>query len=188
MKKVFMVHGFQGEPNGGWRPWLMGELAQNDIWACALPMPSPDHPVKEDWINKIKNSIVNENKEDIFLIGHSLGSPAILRYLEQLEDGEKIGGVVLVSGPIAPVLKEGYEEVNKFLENDFNFDKIKQSSLNFSVIHGDNDQNVPLEEAVQLSSKLSCNLIVVKNGGHLNGSSGCFKLPEALNELLRMIK
>ena len=46
MKKVFIVHGFEGEPNGGWRPWLMGELAKKDIYACALPMPIPSSPNK----------------------------------------------------------------------------------------------------------------------------------------------
>jgi hypothetical protein len=34
MKKVFIIHGFQGKPNGGWRPWLEGELALLDIYAC----------------------------------------------------------------------------------------------------------------------------------------------------------
>jgi len=45
MKKVFIIHGFEGSPNGGWRPWLMAELEQHDVYACALSMPNPDNPL-----------------------------------------------------------------------------------------------------------------------------------------------
>jgi len=187
MKKVFMIHGFKGEPNGGWRPWLMGELAQNDIWACALAMPTPDTPVKDEWVKTIKDA-VKEPTEEIFLIGHSLGVPAILRYLESLPSGLKIGGVVLVSGTAFKIKKEKYEQVNSFLETSFNFEHIKNVCKNFIVIHGDNDPNVPFSDAEYLAEKFSCDLISIPNGKHLNGSAGWYELPQALESLLKMIK
>ncbi|MFA6386566.1 MAG: alpha/beta hydrolase [Candidatus Paceibacterota bacterium] len=185
MKKVFMIHGFHGKPNGGWRPWLMGELAKNDIYACAIPMPAPDMPVKSDWITAIKEAVKNPT-EDIFLIGHSLGVPAILRYLESLDTDYKIGGAVLVSGPLSKIEKEGYESVDTFLDTTFDFDHIKNVCKNFTIIHGDNDVNVPLSDAIELSKKLACDLIIIPNGGHLNGSASCFVLPPALESLLKM--
>lgn len=186
MKKVFMIHGFMGEPNGGWRPWLMSELAQNDIWACALPMPTPDNPIKDEWIQTIKDA-VKIPTDEIFLIGHSLGVPAILHYLESLPDGVKIGGAVLVSGPVFKIPNNKYDLVNKFLENSFNFDYIKKTCNNFVIIQGDDDPNVPITDAEYLSKNLSCNLILVPNGKHLNGSAGIYKLPQALESLLKMI-
>jgi predicted alpha/beta hydrolase family esterase len=45
MKKVFIIHGFEGSPNGAWRPWLMAELEKEDMYCCALAMPSPDAPL-----------------------------------------------------------------------------------------------------------------------------------------------
>ena len=174
MKKVFIIHGFCGRPNGGWRPWLMGELSKNNIYACALPMPNPDVPIKEEWIEEIKNVIKNPN-EDIYLVGHSLGVPAILRYLETLSINNKIGGAVLVSGPIYKRMKEEYESVDKFLETDFDFNHIKSVCNNFSVIHGNNDESVSFREGEDLSRKLSCDLFLVKNGGHLNDGAGCYQ-------------
>ena len=186
MKKVFMIHGFNGEPNGGWRPWLMEELAKNDIYACALPMPTPDVPVKSEWIKTI-NEAVGVPTEEIFLIGHSLGVPAILRYLEYLDKDSKIGGVVLVSGPVFKIEEDGYEQVNTFLDIAFDFDHIKNACKNFVIIHGDNDSNVSLSNAEYLKEKLSCDLISIPNGGHLAGHDGFYKLPEALDSLLKMI-
>lgn len=181
-----MMHGFNGSPNGGWSPWLMGELANNDIWSCSLAMPTPDAPVKEEWMKTI-NDAVKEPIEEIFLVGHSLSATTILRYLESLPKGSKIGGVVLVSGPILKIEKEGYENVNRFLEQSFDFEHIKNSCSNFAIVHGDNDKSVPFSEAEYLASKFSCDLISVKNGGHLNGSAGWNKLPQVLESLLKMI-
>jgi predicted alpha/beta hydrolase family esterase len=186
MKKVFIIHGFQGEPNGGWRPWLMRELSKNGIYACALPMPTPCHPILEEWIKTISDNIVNPN-EEIFLIGHSLGVPAIFRYLESLPITINIGGAVLVSGPIHKLGEPKYKNVNSFLETEFDYDHIKKVCKNFSIIHGDNDPGVPFSDAEELSIKLSCNLISIPNGRHLNSSAGFFELPEALDSLLKMI-
>lgn len=183
-----MIHGFNGEPNGGWRPWLMGELFKyNNTYACALPMPSPSSPIKEEWVNTISQAVGNSS-EEIFLVGHSLGVPAILRYLEKLPEGSKIGGVVLVSVVRNNISGEKYKLVNKFLEGSFNFGYIKKVCENFVVIHGSNDTNVSFTDAELLSGKLSCELISIPNGGHLNSSAGCFKLPEVLDSLLKMIK
>lgn len=182
-----MIHGFKGEPNGGWRPWLMGELAKNDIWACALEMPTPDTPVLKEWIETVSDNVL-EPSDDIFLVGHSLGVPAILRYLEKLPFDQKIGGAVLVSGVIHKVQKEGYEGVNNFLQTSFDFEHIKNVCDSFVVIHGDDDPSVPFKEAEELSNLLNCDLVSVPGGKHLNGSAGVYKLPEALDSLLKMIK
>jgi hypothetical protein len=188
MKKVFMIHGFAGEPNGGWRPWLMGELFKyNNTYACALPMPSPSNPIKEEWVQTILQAVENPG-EEIFLVGHSLGVPTILRYLEKLPEGSKIGGVVLVSAIRNNIPGERYELVNKFLEGSFDFDHIKNVCENFVIIHGEDDLIVPISDAEELSSQLSCKLIRIPNGKHLNEHSGFYQLPEALDSLIKMIK
>ena len=191
MKKVFMVHGFMGFPNGGFRPWLMDELNKKNIYACALPMPDPDYPEKSKWVNEIKHAVPEIN-EEIFLIGHSLGVPAILRYLEDVPEGVKIGGAVLISGPCSIIRLEDIESkirrIDNFFDKDFNFKKIKESCKNFLIIHGENDDRVPLEHAKIISENLDCDLVIVPNGGHLNGSNGWKELPQALEGLLNMFK
>lgn len=189
MKKVFLIHGYGGEPNGGWRPWLMGKLAKEGIWACALAMPMIDEkPIKDEWVAEITRS-VGKPDGNVFLVGHSLGVPAVLNYLETLYPELKIDGAVLVSGIIHPIPgKDRYIPINHFYEKEFNYDHIKNICNNIVVIHGDNDTAVPFEQAQELSKNLSCQLIPIKNGGHLNGSSGWYELPEALEALLKMIK
>lgn len=191
MKKVFMVHGFMGEPNGGWRPWLMGELSKKDIYACALPMPNPDNPQKDEWIKTISDAVGDAN-EEIFLVGHSLGVPAILRYLETLSESKKIGGAILVSGPFKIINPENItsklRKIDNFLDIPFDFEHMKKVCQKFTVIHGDNDEEVPFEHAINISENLNCVLVSVPNGGHLNGSAGWNELPQALKVLEEMMK
>lgn len=185
MKKVFIIHGFNGVPNGGWRPWIMGELGKRDIYACALPMPNPDAPLKEAWVKTIHDAIGVPGRE-IFLVGHSLGVPAVLRYLETLQTGEGVGGAVLVSGPIFEIKDQKYEKVNKFLDTPFDFDQIKNVCKDFSVIHGADDPVVSFSNAEYLSENLNCDLVSIPRGGHLNGKSGWYELPPLLEALEKM--
>lgn len=182
MKKVFIIHGFEGSPNGGWRPWLMAELEKKDIYACALSMPSPERPVVKEWVEEISRHATQNKKDSICLVGHSLGVPAILRFLETSPSKTKITSAILVSGPCKPTK---YKKLKNFLEKPFNFKKIKSKVKNFTVIHGSNDPLVPIEEAEILKNALGAELVIIKNGSHLNGGSGWFSLPELLTAILK---
>ncbi len=184
MKKVFIIHGFEGMPNGAWRGWLMQELEKQDIYACALPMPTPEAPIKQEWVDEISRAIEMNPTDDIYLVGHSLGSTAILRYLETSD--QKITGIVLVSGPI---IKTMNRKIDNFLETPFDFETIKTKAEKFVVIHGDNDPYVPAVDHGDICSKaLDAQYIVIKNGEHLNGSAGYHVLPECLEVLNSIMK
>ena len=187
--KVLVVHGFEGHPNGGWRPWLMGELEKQDIYCGSLVMKDPNTPTASEWVKEIGYNVKKFPKDKIILVGHSLGVPAILKYL-QIKNPRNILGCVLVSGPykIDDEAKRLKKLLGSFFEPEFKFEKIKESSKSFVVIHGNNDKGVHFSHAEYLKEKLNAKLISVKNGGHLNGSSGFFKLPQALQSILEIVK
>lgn len=153
MKKVFIVHGFQGSPNGGWRPWLMGELEKQNIYSCALSMPNPNNPIPVEWVEEISRHVENNKRDQVYLIGHSLGVPAILRYIENTQ-AKNIKGIVLVAGPIFKTTKR---KVAEFLKKPFDFEKIKKGVKKIVVIHGDNDRSVSMEQGEMLAKKLKGN-------------------------------
>lgn len=184
MKKVFLIHGFEGSPNGGWRPWLMGELDKKDIYACALPMPSPENPICSEWIEEIRSNVERNDNDEIYLVGHSLGVPAILQYL-QITHFRNIKGIILVSGPAH---KNDNRKIDSFLEQPFDFKLILSKIKNCAVIHGDDDPLVPLSDAEELSKELKGKLFVVKNGGHLSSWHGAHTLQHALDSLLEMME
>lgn len=184
MTKVFLIHGLEGSPNGGWRPWLMRELEKQEIYACALAMPNPDDPKLAEWLEEIRRHVDRNLTDNIYLVGHSLGGTAIIRYLEQYES-PNLKGVVIVS---APCHRNSNGKVDDFLKDEFNWQIIKNKVQKVTVIHGDDDPLVPLSDAQETTRELNGKLIVIPSGKHLNGSAGFDKLPEALFALINIIK
>ncbi len=161
-----------------------GELEKQEIYACALSMPAPENPICTEWVGEISRHIEQNVGDDVYLVGHSLGAPAILRYLESVQ-AKQIFGAILVSGPSE---KNNNRKIDSFLDKKFDFAKIKSNCKKFVIIQGDNDPNVPLDNAKFLSQELSGQLVIVENGGHLNGSARWFKLPQCLEVLNKMMK
>jgi len=184
MIKVFLIHGFEGSPNGGWRSWLMEELRKRGIYACSLPMPNPKSPILSEWLDEINRQISNNDNDVIYLVGHSLGGTVILRYIEKYES-KNIDIAIFVSTPCE---KTENRKIDSFLENDFNYESIKERIENIVVIHGDDDPWVPLSNAKKIAEKTDGKLILIHKGKHLNDSAGFTELPECLDELLKTIE
>jgi hypothetical protein len=184
MNKVFLIHGFEGSPNGGWRPYLMAELNARGIYACSLAMPSPEKPLLSEWLQEIKRHVEKNPDDVIYLVGHSLGGTAILRYLERYDD-KNIKGAVLVSTPCE---RTQDKKIDNFLETDFDYETIKRRAGAIVVIHGADDPWVPAANARHIAEKTQGKLILIPNGKHLNDPSGFRELPECLEVLLQMIK
>jgi predicted alpha/beta hydrolase family esterase len=193
MKKIFIVHGFGGIPNGGWMPWLMQELAKDKTFACVLPMPDSKKPVVSKWIEEIAHAVDNSSEDEIFLVGHSLGATAILKYLESIEEDKKIPGVVLVSGlisPLDPLNKESnYRKIDSFVVPPIDFEKVKNKANKFVILHSVDDPAVPFGQAEKLSKELDCKLVKVEKGGHffILAEPICYELPELLKILKEVI-
>lgn len=180
MKKIFFVHGFNTGPNSSWIPWMMGELKLKDVYASSLTMPHPDNPNKSEWISEIERQVSLSPKDEIYIIGHSLGSAAILNFLQTTN--RIIAGVILVSGRCQ---KSGNPLTEGFYES-FDFKKIKKHAEHFVVIHGDNDEFVSVENAHILSEKLGVKPLIIQDGKHLTGSQGWRQFPQCLEALCKV--
>ena len=186
--RVYIVHGFRGAPNGDWFPWLMDELHKKGIYACSLPMPTPEMPILSEWVDTIGHAVITPD-EGVILVGHSLGAVAVLRYLESLPaDASLINRVFLCSMPIEK-LKIGdatskLRQIDNFLETSFDDEKIRAHCELFTIFHGDNDALVPVSHAEKLQELLGGELVLISNGGHLSNYEGVRELPELLEGIL----
>lgn len=190
MKKAFIIHGWGGYPKEGWFPWLKEELVKKDFSVKVLKMPDSDKPKIDEWVSFLKKQIKKLDKET-YLIGHSIGCQAILRYLEQLDKDEKVGGIIFVAPWIH--LKELETEEEKmiaepWLKSPIDFDRIKEHTNRYICIFSDNDCYVPLSDSEIFKEKLDAKIVIEKNKGHFSGSDNINELPSALNELVDLSK
>ncbi|HSW48447.1 MAG TPA: alpha/beta hydrolase [Candidatus Saccharimonadales bacterium] len=185
MRRVIIIHGWEGFPEKCWYPKVKKDLHDLGLEVTVPQMPDTDHPKLSHWLTKLQEVAANLN-EELFLIGHSAGCITILRFLEQLKENEKVGGVILVAG-FSENLGKDYEELNSFFENPLDFEKIKTKSKNFVAIHSDNDMRVPAKFGDIFKEKLGAKLIVLHNMDHFSSNPrNISSLPEVTQEILRM--
>jgi hypothetical protein len=190
MKKVFIIHGWDGNPDEPVLRWLRLKLEEKGYLVSAPAMPNPETPEIELWVNKLKE-VIGVATENTILVGHSVGCQAVMRYLETLSDNSKVSGLLL----LAPWMKldeetikeEGPEVVEiarPWMETPIDFEKIKNITNKITAIFSDNDPFVPLDQEEFFRNKLSAKTLVEHSKGHFSPSDDVSELPSALSAVL----
>lgn len=183
-KRVFLIHGWEGHPESGWRPWLKKKLESKGFAVSVPAMPDTNRPKMKAWVDHLTKT-VKKPGEDCYFVGHSLGCITILRFLETLEAGEKVGGAVLVAGFTNNL---DFKELDSFFTKSIDWKKLKKQCKRFVAIHSDDDPYVPLKHGKIFEKKLGAELIVKPGMKHFSSEDGSFELPVALNSLLKISK
>jgi predicted alpha/beta hydrolase family esterase len=185
MKKIYLIHGWGGSSKSeGWFKWLKEELG-GKAELHILDMPDTDSPKINAWVGFLEKNIKEINTETYF-IGHSIGCQAIMRFLEKLPKGKKVGGCVFIAGWFN-LKEETYEneeerKISKpWIETPINTEKVKEHADKFLAIFSDNDPYVPLSNSKIFKNKLGAKIVIKKNHEHFNQVS---EVPEILDFLL----
>lgn len=185
-KRVVLIHGWEGYPEEGWRPWLKKELERRDFTVIVPAMPDTATPTSEKWVPHLIE-IIGAPNEKTFLVGHSLGCITILRYLETLKDNEQIGGAILIAGFGQDLEYYGYKgELLSFFRTPVDWEKVKKHCHKFVAIHSDDDPWVPMKHNKIFKDKLGAKVINQHGMKHYSGDDGITELPIVLSELLNM--
>lgn len=193
MKKAYIIHGWGGSPDESLHKWLKQQLESHNFKVHILKMPDTNNPKIKEWVDCLNEEIFNPNK-DTYLIGHSIGCQAILRYLESLSENLKVKGVVLIA-PFIHLLDTAYENPEEekkiakpWLETPLNWNKIIRHAQNFTAIFSDNDFCVPLSDKEIFKERLNAQIIIEHNKGHFTEEDNVTQLPSALASILEMSK
>jgi len=167
MKRVFIVHRWEGGSQDDWRPWLKSELEQKGFEVTVPDMPDTQTPVIEKWVSHLAE-VVGTPDEDTYFIGHSIGCQTILRYLESLNT--PVGGAIFVAGWFNLENMED-EEVKviarPWIETPINLEKVK-SMLPMSVlIISEDDPYGAFIENTEKFAQVVTHTVVLPNAGHI---------------------
>lgn len=168
MKRVVLVHGWEGTPEKDWFPWLKKELENRNIKVIAPQLPDTNTPTFKKSVPFLLNLIKNPDSETYF-VAHSLGCITTLRYLEAFKKNQKVGGVILVAGFGHDLEYEGYKyKLSSFFEKPINWGEIKEHSSRFVIIYSDDDPWVAPKYALELRDKLDGTILPQEKMGHFN--------------------
>lgn len=188
-KRVIIAHGWDGNPDEGWFPWLKKELETRGFGVIIPQLPETDTPRIQNWVPALAEAI-GEINEQTYLVGHSMGCQAILRYLESLPEGKIAGGVVFVAGFFKRLTGlEDDDEVREiarhWLETPIDLGRVKKHIKNSVAIFSDNDPYVSLDNQNDFKNLLGSRIIVERQKGHFDD---CFELPVVLDSLLDLAR
>lgn len=132
-------------------------------------MPGGERPRSEEWL-KIIDKEVKNSAGPVILAGHSLGTRAVLLYLDKFN--EKVDAVILIAA-----FNNDFENNGKanngvfadFFEYALDTEKIKKLANKFVVAHSKDDDVIDYAQGVEISGELGAELITYENAGHFTG-------------------
>jgi predicted alpha/beta hydrolase family esterase len=189
-KRAFIIHGWGGNTEEGCFPWLKIELEKHGFEVQIPAIPESFNPIINIWVDFVAKTVTSPD-EKTFFICHSIGSQTILRYLQNLPETTRVGGVVMLA-PWINLTEKAFEDENDkkiaqpWLQTEINWEKIKKHTHRFTAIFSDNDPMVPIADAEIFKQKLGAKIIIEHAQGHFSTKDGVTKLPSALNAILEM--
>ena len=183
MKRAIIVHCWGGSSDYAWYPWAKSQLEDLGYQVTVPDMPDSDPPILATWLPQLKE-IIGQPDDELVLIGHSIGTVTIMRYLETLESS-RVGKVIFVAGFTDQL---GFSELENFFDTRLDFDRIKLKSKNgFVAIQSDNDPFVSEQYGERLKDELGAKLVIKHNANHMSGAvddeEACTELPEIFENL-----
>jgi len=191
MKRVYILHywGDKVGPRHAWYQWLKKELEKKGLKVFVPQMPHTDNPVIKERVSYLKK-LVGKPDQDTYFVGHSVGCQTIMRYLETLPKGAKVGGAVFVAGWFKLKNLEDPEVKNiakPWLQKPINFKKVKATCPIISVLLSSNEWFGYVKENKKIfEEKLNAKVKVLKNKGHFTEDDKIKRLPEVLKEFLKI--
>ena len=190
MKKIYLVHCWDGTSNDGWYPWLDKKISNTDNEVIRFNMLDTANPKIKKWVSELEKQ-VSELDENTYFVGHSIGCQTIMRYLEK-QDVKNIGGILFVAPwldllPEAVSDEESYNIAQPWINNPINFEKIKNSTNKITCIFSDDDYFVALEQERKFKEILNAKTIIVKEKGHISAEDGVEELEDIYNALIDII-
>ncbi len=177
MKNVYIVHRWEGTPESDWYQGLATEL--RDLFKVhVLPMPNPDEPVIQEWVEFLEKNILSLT-EDTYFVGHSIGCQAILRFLAA--QTKTVGKVALVAPwtTLSPAATEGVEGIAEpWLQTPIDWLSVRIKAEQFMCLFSDNDPYVPIENCHVFQNNLDAKISILKSKGHFTEDDGVTQLPE----------
>jgi uncharacterized protein len=170
MKRVVIVHRWEGASHDDWRPWLKSELEKMGYEVLVPDMPDTDIPVISKWVHKLAEVVGTPDSETYF-IGHSIGCQTILRYLETIDT--QVGGALFVAGWFNLENLEDAEVVEiakPWIETSIDIEKIKTVLPKSILLISKDDPYGAFQENMEKFSQLMTHACVFDNVGHFTES------------------
>src|SRR3989344_3904026 len=190
-ESVLIFHGWEDNSQSGFIPNLKKYLNQNNYGANSFDQPNTDKPQFEEWFSFAENKIKEANKDQLHLVGHSMGGLLALKLAEKY----KVKKLILVA-PVGSRPSKDYftqckdrlnsqelESFRKYQDQPLDIKKIKRNVSEIAFVFGLKDQWITdeIRNFYVASFKDIAEIHLFPEHAHMSESEGVKELP-LLNE------
>ena len=184
-KKIIFVHGYTASSQADWYPAIRPELDKLGIDYSIPDLPGGENPHSVDWVEIIKKEVELSSKP-VVLVGHSLGTRAVLLYLDKYQ--RKVDTVILIaplSNNVANAERNGGEAYPDFFEYKIDLQKVKKLAKKFVILHSKDDSSLDYKKhGVSLARELGVKLITFEGRDHFCAPEDALYVLEVLRKEL----
>lgn len=163
---VIDIPGYNHNSESIWHPEFRRLITETENDVITLNLPGGKYPVFTEWY-PIMHQAVSEATYPVTLVGHSLGTRAILLFLEQTDIS--VENIVLI-GPFDNNTDNArFRDGNyaNFFDHIVDIEKVKKHIQNRIIVVGsEDDKNIPFIQAQNIARDLEGELISIPNSGH----------------------
>ncbi len=164
--KIIFIHGYTASSKADWYPNISPELTRLNIDFAIPDLPGGDYPHADEWLEKIHTEVSKTSKPFI-LVGHSLGSRAVLLYLEKYRPlVKKVFLIAAFANRVENAKRNEGKAYPDFFAHKIDIKKIKPLVSKFIVLHSKDDSSIPYEQGVEIAKDLGVTLKTFKGRGH----------------------
>ena len=182
--KIIFIHGYTASSKADWYPSISLKLKKLSIDFSIPDLPGRENPHAEEWLSVIHQEVNKANKP-LVLVGHSLGTRAILLYLEKYKPKVKL---VLLIAAFANRLENGErrggDAYPDFFEYKIDISKIKSLANKFIIMHSKDDSSISYEQGVEIFRDLNAKLITYTDRDHFSEPENAPYILETLRKEL----
>ncbi|MEY3471314.1 MAG: hypothetical protein RLZZ223_664 [Candidatus Parcubacteria bacterium] len=163
---IIDIPGYNHNSESMWHPDFRKYIIESGNEVVTLNLPGGKYPVFRDWYSIIEQAVA-ESKNPVTLVGHSLGTRAVLLFLEQTK--QTVQNVVLIAPFDNSLTNSSFRNGNyaNFFEHLVDIKRVKSKIKGeIKVIGSKDDANIPYIQAEIIARDLSAELITIPNSGH----------------------
>ena len=167
IRRAVFVPRFGGDPSADWYRWLIRKLGDLGVESTFVPLlPEPTAPAIDQTVAAIVDA-VGDDREHTVLIGHSVGSRALLAYLDRYP-GRPFAGLISVAGWFTIDQVEQFPPLVPWAELDLDHAAVAAAAGPITVHLSDDDPFTAdwAATAEDWRDKLSASVRLTRGAGH----------------------
>lgn len=186
LKKVVILHGTAGSPDGNWFRWLETELQAKGLTVWLPKLPHAEQPSLQEELTFVKSKAPFKLDEETLIVGHSSGAILALVLAGEVQ---RLGAVVAVAPFVpttTPYAATIWEPNARLFDVNIDWRSVKNTKASRLIIHSDNDPYIPADVSEYIATLSNAKRIIISGQGHFNleASKEYKKFPKLLGLLM----